>query len=36
VGRAEAELVQVRYLGDLMMAEAVEVLGISLRAAERL
>src|SRR5262249_422197 len=34
--RAAADLVQLRYFGDLSMPEAARVLGISLRTAERL
>lgn len=33
---AAAELVQLRYFGDLSMPEAAQLLGISLRSAERL
>jgi RNA polymerase sigma factor (TIGR02999 family) len=34
--RAAADLVQLRYFGDLSMSEAAQVLGISQRTAERL
>jgi RNA polymerase sigma factor (TIGR02999 family) len=34
--RAAAELVQLRYFGGLAMPEAAQVLGVSLRTAERL
>jgi len=34
--RAAADLVQLRYFGDLSMPEAAQVLGISQRTAERL
>jgi RNA polymerase sigma factor (TIGR02999 family) len=34
--RAAAELVQLRYFGGLAMPEAAQVLGLSLRTAERL
>jgi RNA polymerase sigma factor (TIGR02999 family) len=34
--RAAAELVQLRYFGGLPMADAAQVLGISLRTAERI
>jgi RNA polymerase sigma factor (TIGR02999 family) len=34
--RATAQLVQLRYFGGLSMPEAAEILGVSLRTAERL